>query len=219
MRKIYIIMSLLMAVVTAKAQVPNFAGTAGKGHLYGYFSVKARPGINAQETYSALEYGFTDWFASGADYYSGGGTSYLGYVARFGKLQLNDNLNIGAQLTPSFDMNENMKFSYMTSALYLNGNITKDGNLFYVADTWWTVNDGDAKNTIDQWLYLAYNFSLKNGDGITPMVGTIYSWEFDRDADIAAGFYYSHNKFNFYLWANDFLKDHPRMVAGFEFNL
>ena len=41
----------------AVAQIPYFAGTVGDGKLYGYSSVKARPGINQQETYTTFQYG------------------------------------------------------------------------------------------------------------------------------------------------------------------
>lgn len=217
MKKILIFLVALAGYSTAYAQVPNFAGTAGKDNIYGYFSFKARPGINNQTTYSTIQYGATDWMALGADYYTGMGERYLGLTARLGKLSFGKSFNVGAQFTPSFDLEDNFKFSYLTSALYINGDISSDGRLFYVADTWYTVNKGDAENTIDQWLYLAYTVPFKNGHSITPMVGTIYSWKFDRDADLALGAYYSVGKCNLYLWGNDFFKDHPRVVLGLEF--
>lgn len=206
----------LCSTTTLLAQVPNFAGTAGKDHIYGYFSFKARPGINNQETYSTIQYGATNWMALGADYYTGLDQRYLGLTARFGKLSFCKNFNVGAQFTPSFDLQDNFKWSYLTSALYLNGDITSDGKLFYVADTWYTINRGHAKNSIDQWFYLAYNIPFKNGRSITPMLGTIYSWKFDKDADLALGAYYSVGKCNLYVWGNDFFKDHPRIVLALE---
>lgn len=217
MKKLLLLIVALFSIATLSAQVPNFAGTAGKDNIYGYFSFKARPGINNQETYSTIQYGATNWMALGADYYTGLDQRYLGITARFGKLSFCKNFNVGAQFTPSFDLQDNFKWSYLTSALYINGDITSDGKLFYVADTWYTVNKGDAENTIDQWLYLAYSFQFKNGHGITPMIGTIYSWKFDKDADLALGAYYSIGKCNLYLWGNDFFKDHPRVILGLEF--
>jgi hypothetical protein len=37
--------------------------------------------------------------------------------------------------------------------------------------------------------------------------------------DLGAGFYYTIGNWNLYLWGNDFLKDHPRVVAGVDFAL
>ena len=86
------------------------------------------------------------------------------------------------------------------------------------ANTWWGVNSGsNVKNTIDQWLYVGHTCKLRNGDSLTPMLGTLYSWKFNQDADGAAGFYYTHGGYNFYLWGNDFLKDNPRFVVGVDF--
>lgn len=216
-KQILLLLVMCFFCASLLAQVPNFAGTAGKDNIYGYFSFKARPGINNQETYSTIQYGATNWLALGADYYTGVDQRYLGLTARFGKLSFGKSLNVGAQFTPSFDLEDNFKWSYLTSALYLNGDITSDGKIFYVADTWYTINKGHTENSIDQWLYLAYNFQFKNGHGITPMIGTIYSWKFNRDADLALGAYYSIGKCNLYLWGNDFFKNHPRVVLGLEF--
>ena len=74
-----------LSVVVVKAQVPYFAGTAGDGNLYGYTSVKFRPGINAQETYTCFQYGIGDQFATGADLYTGKNCAYWGALARWGK--------------------------------------------------------------------------------------------------------------------------------------
>jgi hypothetical protein len=50
--KLCVLVSLsLFEIMPAIAQIPYFAGTVGDGLLYGYSSVKARPGINRQETY------------------------------------------------------------------------------------------------------------------------------------------------------------------------
>lgn len=60
----------MITCLSASAQVPNFAGTAGKDYIYGYFSFKARPSINNQETYSKVLFGSTNWMSLGADYYT-----------------------------------------------------------------------------------------------------------------------------------------------------
>ena len=57
MKKIIITIIAVTLSVAASAQIPYFAGTVGNGKLYGYTSLKARPGINAQETYTTFQYG------------------------------------------------------------------------------------------------------------------------------------------------------------------
>ncbi len=217
MKQIMMVLIMTTAVITAKAQVPYFASTVGNGKLYGYTSLKIRPGINAQETYTTFQYGLGNYTALGLDLYTGVGGNYAGYLFRAG-YKFNKRFGIGGQITPSFDLSNNFKFSYLTSALYMNGAISKDGNFFWCSNTWWGVNDG-ADNTLTNWEYLGYSIPLKNGHCVTPMVGTIHSWMFDQDVDIAVGIYYSIKSWNIYLWGNDFLKDHPRIVVGVDFAL
>ena len=215
MKKILITIVAVTLSIVASAQVPYFAGTVGNGKLYGYTSLKARPGINSQETYTTFQYGTSAHTAAGLDLYTGVGCNYLGVLFRTG-YKFNQWFGIGGQLTPSFDLSNNMKFSYLTAALYMNGSITKDGNLFWCSNTWWGVNDG-ADNTITNWEYLGYYIPTCKNQSITPMVGLIHSWKFDQDVDIAAGFYYTIKNWDIYVWGNDFLKDHPRVVAGIDF--
>ena len=208
---------IMFVIVTlaANAQVPYFSGTVGNKKIYTYTSQKFRPGINSQETYTTFQYGIGDHLATGLDLYTSNGASYLGYLLRVG-YKVNKWFGIGAQATPSLDLSNNNKFSYFTGALYMNGAITSNGNLFWCSNTWWGVNDG-ADNTITNWEYLGYYIPTGKSQSITPMVGLIHSWKFDQDADIAAGFYYTIKNWNLYLWGNDFLKDHPRIVAGIDF--
>ena len=49
------------------SQVPYFADTPGDNTLYGYVSMKFRPGINAQETYTTFQYGLGNHLAIGTD--------------------------------------------------------------------------------------------------------------------------------------------------------
>lgn len=217
MKKVISVLFALFIATAATAQVPYFAGTVGNNKLYGYTSLKVRPGINAQETYTTFQYGLGNYTAVGLDLYTGTGSNYAGYLFRAGK-KISKWFGIGGQITPSFDLNNNFKFSYLTTALYMNGAISNDGNFFWCSNTWWGVNDG-ADNTLSNWEYLGYAISLKNGNSITPMVGAIHSWKFDQDVDIAAGFYYSIKNWNIYLWGNDFLKSNPRIVVGVDFAL
>lgn len=215
-KSIFSILFALIAVASF-AQVPYFAGTAGDGNLYGYTSLKARPGINSMETYTTFQYGIGDYTATGLDIYTGPGSAYMGILLR-GGYKVNKWFGIGGQATPSFDLNDSFKFSYFTGALYMNGAITPDGNLFWCSNTWWGVNKG-ADNTITNWEYLGYAVGLKNGDCITPMVGLSHDWKFEAKPDMLAGFYYTHKCWNFYVWGNDFFKKNPRVVVGVDFKL
>ena len=203
--------------LSAIAQIPYYAATVGDGKLYGYTSVKAHPGINHQETYTTFQYGLGDHFATGVDLYTAAEpkVSALGALVRYG-LSLSKWFNIGAEVTPSFNLNDSFKFSYLTSALYLNGAITKDSHLFWCTNTWWIVNR-DAAPTYSNYEYLGYTINIKNGRAITPMIGAIHSWRFDQDASLAAGAYYTFKNWNLYLWGNDFQKRHPRVVIGIDF--
>ena len=208
----------LIVCATLKAQVPYFSSTPGDGNLYGYTSLKARPGHNAQETYTCFQYGIGDQLATGVDLYTGGGSAYWGALVRWGK-QINPYFGIGAQVTPSFNLNDNFKYSYTTAALYMNGNFIKDGKFFWCSNTWWGINK-DAENTITNWEFLGYTFGLKKGS-ISPMVGMEHDWKFKNKPDMLAGAYYSIGKWNFYVWGSDFFgsKNDPRVVLGVDFKL
>ena len=105
-------------------------------------------------------------------------SSYMGYLVRAG-YKFSKWFGIGGQVTPSFDLNDNMKFSYLTSALYMNGNITDSGRLFWCSNTWWGVNKG-AGNTMSQWTFLGYAIPIGKGRSFTPMIGEIHSWKMDK---------------------------------------
>jgi len=217
MRKILICLFLVIVATAVEAQIPYFPGTAGHGKLYSYTSLKMRPGINARETYTTFQYGVGDCIAAGADLYTIKGSTFAGVLFRAGK-KVSKWFGIGGQITPSFDLKDSMDFSYLTMALYLNGAISADGNLFWCTNSWLRIKDGE-EDISTNWEYLGYTFALRDGHSITPMVGAIHSWKFDEDIDMAAGLYYSFKKWNFYLWGNDFLKDHPRIVLGVDFAL
>ena len=216
-RNIAFLFGLFLSIQLAIAQIPYFAGTVGDGKLYGYTSVKCRPGINHQETYTTFQYGLGNHFATGIDLYTGLNSTYWGVLVRYGT-EINKWLNIGAEVTPSFNLNDSYKFSYLTSALYMNGALSSDGRLFWCTNTWWSVKNGDD-NTFSNYEYLGYTIPLKKERSITPMLGTIHSWLFDQDVDVAAGFYYSIKHWNLYVWGNDFLKEHPRFIVGIDFTL
>lgn len=217
MRNVLIVLISLIFSASAIAQIPYYAGTVGDGRMYGYSSLKVRPGVNKQETYTTFQYGLGDHFATGIDLYTGPDCAYWGALVRYG-MNISKWYNIGAEVTPSFNLNHSFKFSYLTSALYMNGAISADGRLFWCSNTWWIVNK-DADNTFSNYEYLGYTIPLKRGRSITPMVGAIHSWKFDKDVDLATGFYYSFNSWNLYLWANDILTSQPRFILGLDFAL
>jgi len=217
MRNVLIVLISLIFSASAIAQIPYYAGTVGDGRMYGYSSLKVRPGVNKQETYTTFQYGLGDHFATGIDLYTGPDCAYWGALVRYG-MNISKWYNIGAEVTPSFNLNHSFKFSYLTSALYMNGAISADGRLFWCSNTWWIVNK-DTDNTFSNYEYLGYTIPLKRGRSITPMVGAIHSWKFDKDVDLATGFYYSFNSWNLYLWANDILTSQPRFILGLDFAL
>lgn len=217
MKRTLVIAACLLFTMQGFAQIPYFAGTVGDGKLYGYSSLKFRPGINNLETYTTFQYGIGNHFATGIDLYTGPGSAYWGALVRYG-VSVSKWFNIGAEVIPSFNLNDSFRFSYLTNALYLNGALTRDGRLFWCTNTWWGVKV-DADNTFYNYEYLGYTIPLKKGRSITPMLGAIHSWLFDQAVDLAAGCYYTFEHWNLYVWGNDFLKDHPRVVVGLDFTL
>lgn len=113
MRSVLVIIISLINSASAIAQLPYFAGTVGDGKMYGYSSLKVRPGVNKQETYTTFQYGLGNHFATGID----------------------------------------------------------------------------------------------------------HSWKFDKNIDLTAGFYYSFNSWNLYVWSNDVLTSTPRFIIGLDFAL
>lgn len=212
----FLLLFLSVFSIYVYSQIPNFGTTVGNQKLYGYSALKYRVNADFWETYSTLQYGIGNHFQLGVDLYTNGNTSYIGYIIR-GGTKINDYLKMGAQLTPSFDLGIHHKFSYLTSALYINGNLTKDGNWFYVTDTW-LENDKYELTSAKQWSYVGHTFDLSGKENsITPMVGAIHSWKFDQDVDLSFGYYYSHKNINLYAWTNDILTKQPRFVVAVEF--
>ena len=83
-KKPVLILTLLLLSLRAVAQIPYYAGTVGNGKLYGYTSVKARPGINHQETYTTFQYGIGNHFATGVDLYTGLHCAYFHIISDMG---------------------------------------------------------------------------------------------------------------------------------------
>lgn len=136
MKRIFLIVIIVLFALRAIAQIPYFAGTVGDGKLYGYTSLKGRPGLNQQETYTTFQYGLSSHVDAGIDLYTGPDCAYWGALIR-GGLPLCQWFNVGGEVIASLDLNDRMHFSYLTSGLYLNGAITPDNRLFWCSNTWW----------------------------------------------------------------------------------
>jgi len=212
-----ILLLFLCCATTSWGQIPYYGGTVGENSLYGYHSVKFRPGQNNTTTYSTAQYGMTHWLSLGTDLTTAPDVRDIGYSLRVG-WKFNPWINAGVQITPSFNLDENHEFAYNTTGLFMNGHITKGGKLFWTSNTWYTV-DTNANSSVHQWWYLGSQFSFKNGSSIWPHLGLLHSWEFDQDLDLAAGFFFLYKRYGFYLWGNDFFKEHPRIVVAFDFTL
>lgn len=215
MRRFILTMTVLAISNILIAQVPYYGATVGEHRLFGYHSLKVRPGVNNQRTYTTLQYGINNWFSIGTDLTTGPEEKFIGYYARVGKT-FSKWFSAGVQITPSFDLDNSHKFAYNTTGLFMNGNITCDGKLFWTSNTWHTANKG-ADNTLEQWWYLGANLKLTKNSSIWPHVGVVHSWMFDKDLDLAAGFFYVYKQYSLYLWGNDFFKDHPRLTLALDF--
>lgn len=218
--RLLILISVLISINTM-AQIPNFGTCCGNQCLYGYSSMKYRVnaeknGMTAWTTYSTLQYGVTDYMSIGVDLSTGDGIDNIGYIIRLG-LETCQWFKIGAQFTPSFNINNRHKFSYMTYGLYMNGDITEDGNFFWVTDSW-LEHDKNCQVSVEQWTYFGYTFDLPGKcNSITPIGGMIHSWKFDRNPDLSFGCYYTHKNINLYVWGNDIVTNNPRFVLAVEF--
>ena len=215
MKKSFAILIFLLYFTISFAQIPYFSGTVGNNKLYGYTSIKFRPGNNVIETYTTFQYGITNYAAAGLDLYTSGKDAYWGLTLR-GGYKFNKWFGIGLQATPSFNLSDNFKFSYLTTGIYMNGNISRNGKFFWCSNTFMTINK-DAKDTYLNYEYIGMCIPTCNGQSITPMIGAIHSWRFDRDLDLALGLYYTIKNWNLYLRGNDLLTSNPRCVAGIEF--
>ena len=71
------------------------------------------------------------------------------------------------------------------------------------------------------WYFLALIDILEQMDkaGLTGTDKDNYNTLKGHLADLAAGLYYTFNAWNLYVWGNDILKSHPRIVIGIDFSL
>lgn len=215
MKKIFSLLLLSFVTITLTAQVPYFGATVGEGKVFGYSSLKFRPGLNAQETYTTLQFGITDYLSLGTDIYANNGTIDHGLYARVGKTW-NKWFSAGVQATYQSNLRDNYKFSNVNTGIFFNGNILESGHLFWTSNTWLTFNQ-DGNHAYNQWWYLGSNIKFDENNSLVPMVGLIHSWKFDQPADLAVGAYYVYKNYSFYLWSNDFFTEHPRFTVAVDF--
>ena len=132
MKKVLLFFLLSIISITSFAQVPYWGATVGEGKIYGYTSVKFRPGINAMQNYTTLQFGITDWFSLGTDLSVGKDYSDHGLYARIGK-KWNKWISAGTQVSYMSDMRDNYKFSNVNAGLLSNGFILPSGYLTWTS--------------------------------------------------------------------------------------
>lgn len=214
---------LLKAILTALlslgcavcfSQVPFYAPAPGDGRLFGYHSLKFRPSVNYNESFTTFQYGIGK-SAVGLELYTCPTGAYSGYTFRAGLYESNG-FNLGIQTSPTFSLGDNHKFSYVTSGLYLHGAFDPEGRFYWLSNTLWTVHT-DKMADIEHWLYLGAKFPLPDGSVLNPMAGTIHSWRLDSEPGLALGCSWAVGNYEFFLWSDNYLKDDFRIVFGIGF--
>ena len=205
---------MLLGCGALHAQVPFYAAAPGDGVLFGYHSLKFRPANGYNESFTTFQYGIGKT-AVGLELYTCPTGVYSGYTFRAGFYKSNY-FNIGFQTSPTFSMSDHHKFSYITSGLYVHGAFEPTGRFYWLSNTLWTVH-ADKMADIEHWLYLGAKFPLSNGSLIHPMVGTIHSWRFDSNPDLALGCSWAVGHYEFFLWSSNYFRDAVRVVFGIAF--
>lgn len=215
MKKIIISLFFVFFSICSFAQVPYWGATVGKEKVYGYTSVKCRPGINALQNYTTLQFGITDWFSVGTDLYADKETVDHGLYVRLGK-KWNKWISTGIQTSYMSNLRDNYKFSNVNTGLIFNGFILPSGYLTWTSNTWMTFNR-DGNHTYEHWLYLGSNIVFNDKHSLYPMIGIVHDWKFKKPVDLAIGAWYTYKEYSFYLWGNDFFKENPRLTIAIDF--
>ena len=215
MKKVFVLAVMSITSATAFAQVPYWGGTVGEGKVYGYTSVKFRPGVNAVQNYTTLQFGITDWFSLGTDLSISKDYSDHGLYVRFGK-KWNKWISTGIQTSYMSNLRDNYKFSNVNTGLLFNGFILPSGYLTWTSNTWMTFNR-DGNHTFEHWLYLGSNIVFNEDHSLYPMIGIVHDWKFQNPVDLAVGAWYTWKNYSVYLWGNDFFKDNPRVTVAIDF--
>ena len=215
MKKIIISLFFVLFSICGFSQVPYWGATVGKEKVYGYTSVKCRPGINALQNYTTLQFGITDWFSVGTDLYADKETVDHGLYVRLGK-KWNKWISTGIQTSYMSNLRDNYKFSNVNTGLIFNGFILPSGYLTWTSNTWMTFNS-DGNHTYEHWLYLGSNIVFNDKHSLYPMIGIVHDWKFQKPVDLAIGAWYTYKEYSFYLWGNDFFKENPRLTIAIDF--
>lgn len=215
MRRITLLILLVILSANSFAQVPYWGATVGEGKVYGYTSVKFRPGINAMQDYTTLQFGINDWFSLGTDLSVGNDYTDHGLYARVGK-KWSKWISTGTQVSYMSNLRDNYTFSNINAGLLFNGFIIPSGYLTWTSNTWMTFN-ADGNNTYEHWLYLGSNIVFDENHSLFPMIGIVHDWKFQEPVDLAVGAWYTWNHYSVYLWGNDFFKEYPRLTVAIDF--
>ena len=86
MKKGGLMIFIALLALNIKAQVPYFGATVGRDKVFGYTSVKFRPGQNTMEDYTTIQFGITDRLTHETNLYTDKNTANHGLYARIGKV-------------------------------------------------------------------------------------------------------------------------------------
>ena len=82
------VLVLVLKCMSGLSQVPFYAPAPGDGRLFGYHSIKFRPEVNYQETFTTFQYGIGKT-AVGLELYTCPTGVYSGYTFRAGFYESN----------------------------------------------------------------------------------------------------------------------------------
>jgi len=215
MRKLFLMLAIVFGITfAAQAQIPYYAGAPKNNYFYtsGKIRVESNP---AFETYTTYQRGIIKGLAVGIDYYTYNKEMYIGYQVR-GTFFSSPKFSIGGQVTPSFDVCNKHKFAYLTTGLFLNGNIYE--GLHWVDNVWITTMP-DGTTTVRNWAYLANTFTFNENNSLTPMVGFFHDMYGGRiNPDLGFGAYWTCGSFgDIYLWTDKTFEKNPRIILGIDF--
>lgn len=210
MKKILFLIISLITITAVQAQIPYYSGSQGKGKTYTYFSTKFHPGTDNQQVYITAQHGILDKLDLVTDLSVGSGYSYQGFGLRFNAFN-SKYFGIGGQVMSQFNLQDNYKYNYLGSSIYMNGNIWS--GLHWVSNTWFTAYR-HGRDTWEQWIYLGWTVRK-----FTPMIGLDTYLRDCKGSDLMAGCYYTVGKMNLYAWCSNITKNYGdvRVVLGFDY--
>ena len=210
MKKLIITLMTMIVTIGLSAQIPYYHSSQGKGKTYTYFSTKFHPGTDNQQVYITAQHGILDKLDLVTDLSVGSGYSYQGFGLRFNAFD-SKYFGIGGQVMSQFNLQDNYKYNYLGSSIYMNGNIWS--GLHWVSNTWFTAYR-HGRDTWEQWTYLGWTVRK-----FTPMIGLDTYLRGCKGSDLMAGCYYTVGKMNLYAWCSNITKNYGdvRVVVGFDY--